>query len=221
MGYSPVSPRYSPTSPQYTPASPRYSPTSPRYSPTSPRYSPMSPQYSPASPRYTSSFVDRSSSLGGRYSPGDPSYPMGSIHRRSLSPQTFVVPREITVEALARAQRFDGSFPLVIDHIAMLFKTPSAHLAIPTIPAALMRLTGDEMIKETIWATMLTLACMEKRLAAQKDVWEFIADKAREYVHEELRHLYGPASGDQTSVNSLVKELNDAAAEAIGVGGEQ
>lgn len=132
-----------------------------------------------------------------------------------------MAPRELTVEALARAQKFDGSFPLALDHTAMLLKLPSASLTIPVIPVALMSLPGNEGIKETIWATVLTLVCMEKRLAAQKEVWEFMADKAREYVHEELQELCGAASSDAVSVDSLMKEISNAAANVIGVGGEE
>jgi hypothetical protein len=112
----------------------------------------------------------------------------------------------LSVESLARAQKFDGSFPTDPQHISLI--TSGGTLS---LPSALSNLGGDEGTKEAVWVTLLTIACMEKRLASEKDVWEFLADKARDYVLASLQTL----CKDSTQAEALMKELTTAASAAI------
>jgi hypothetical protein len=112
----------------------------------------------------------------------------------------------LSVEALARAQEFDGSFRSSPQHVQMVASGGN-----PPVPQALAGLSGDEGTKRAVWATLLTIACMEKRLAGEKDVWEFLADKARDYILATLQNL----CQDSGQAESLMKELTTAANSAI------
>jgi hypothetical protein len=112
----------------------------------------------------------------------------------------------LSVESVARAQKFDGSFPTDPQHINMVTSGGAFSL-----PSALSSLGGDEGTKKAIWVTLLTIACMEKCLASEKEVWEFLADKARDYVSTTLQTL----CNDSVRAEALMKELTTAATAAV------
>jgi hypothetical protein len=124
----------------------------------------------------------------------------------SAAPKPLGVSLSLSVESLARAQKFDGSFPTDPQHISLI--TSGGTLS---LPSTLNDLDGDEGTKEAIWVTLLTIACMEKRLASEKDVWEFLADKARDYVFVTLQTL----CKDSARAEVLTKELMAAASTAV------
>ncbi|PVF97081.1 hypothetical protein CPB86DRAFT_735500 [Serendipita vermifera] len=112
----------------------------------------------------------------------------------------------LSIEALARAQEFDGSFPSTPQHIQMVTSGDN-----PSLPSALADLGNDEAIKKMIWVTLLTIACMERRFAGERVVWEFLADKAKDYVLDMLQTL----CQDTRRVESLMRELTAAANAAV------
>ncbi|CAG8687111.1 260_t:CDS:2, partial [Acaulospora colombiana] len=116
------------------------------------------------------------------------------------------VPTSLSVESLARAQKFDGSFPTDSQYFNLVTSGGKAGL-----PSALSSLGGADETKKSVWATLLTIACMEKRLAGEKDVWEFLADKARDYVSATLQDL----CKDAAKAEDLMKELTAAASAAV------
>jgi hypothetical protein len=124
----------------------------------------------------------------------------------SAAPKPLGVSLSLSVESLARAQKFDGSFPTDPQHISLI--TSGGTLS---LPSALNNLGGDEGTREAVWVTLLTIACMEKRLASEKDVWEFLADKARDYVFVTLQTL----CKDSARAEALTKELTTAASTAV------
>ncbi|PVF97084.1 VIT-domain-containing protein [Serendipita vermifera] len=117
-----------------------------------------------------------------------------------------LVPTLLNVEYLARAQKFDGSFPIDSQYISLV--TSGGTLSLPN---ALSGLGGSVETKKAVWATLLTIACMEKRLAGEKDVWEFLADKARDYISATLQDL----CKDAAKAEALIKELAAAASRAV------
>ncbi|KAG8840860.1 hypothetical protein FRB91_005603, partial [Serendipita sp. 411] len=119
--------------------------------------------------QYTSSY----SNTGYLDSPSAPPYtPPASISQQTLS-----------VESIARAQNFDGSFPSDDGHLWLIVGADGLSRA-RDIPPALDRLAGGGIgaqaaTKKLIWATMLTIICLQKKFGAEKDSWEMLAEKAR------------------------------------------
>jgi hypothetical protein len=91
----------------------------------------------------------------------------------------------LTLETLARSQRFDGSFPAEESHICLVMNGKST----PSFPSIMSALSGDLKTQETVWATILTLACLESRFASDKTSWELLADKAKDYLNGALQDL--------------------------------
>jgi len=109
----------------------------------------------------------------------------------------------ITIESLARAQNFDGSFPSSVQFLESL----KGGQAVPTQPTELANLGGDQNVKASIWATILTLACLQKSFSNDKDAWEMLAEKARDYIEGAL----GDLGVDAGSVPKMITDLTAAA----------
>lgn len=122
----------------------------------------------------------------------------GGIDRRDAS---SVGP--ITIESLARAQSFDGSFPST----EQFLKSLKGGQAVPAQPTELANLGGDQNVKASIWATILTLACLQKSFSNDKDAWEMLAEKARDYIEGAL----GDLGVDAGSVPKMITDLTAAA----------
>ncbi|PVF97080.1 hypothetical protein CPB86DRAFT_786254 [Serendipita vermifera] len=99
-----------------------------------------------------------SSSVG--TTPAFGSSSVAAVNSTGSSAFGISTPAVLSVEALARAQKFDGSFPVDQQLIQMINSGNNLSL-----PPALASLTGDEGHKQVIWVTIL-------RLADEKDVWE-------------------------------------------------
>ncbi|KAG8840282.1 hypothetical protein FRB91_006339 [Serendipita sp. 411] len=115
----------------------------------------------------------------------------------------------LSVEWIARTQRFDGSFPSNKEHFVFLFKGDEtlATSALESLPSALLLLFNGnnaedgleekskgknrEVTRMTIWATVVTLMCLETRFAEEKSAWELLAEKAREFIKSVLLHSLG------------------------------
>jgi hypothetical protein len=109
----------------------------------------------------------------------------------------------ITIESLARAQSFDGSFPSTVQFLKFL----KGGQAVPAQPIELASLDGDQNVKASIWATILTLACLQKSFSNDKDAWEMLAEKARDYIEGAL----GDLGVDTGSVPRIITDLTAAA----------
>jgi hypothetical protein len=112
-----------------------------------------------------------------------------------------------TVEAIAIAQQYDGSFPVDGGFICLLTGSPVP----PSLPVELTALAGSEQDKHTIWATMLALAVFAKNLQGDAVSWRMLAEKAGEFVRTRLV-LLGVDAGDVTAV---VNRLRGAAAKYV------
>ncbi|KAG8846784.1 hypothetical protein FS842_001575 [Serendipita sp. 407] len=147
--------------------------------------------------QYTSSY----SNTGYLDSPSVPPYtPPASISQQTLS-----------VESIARAQNFDGSFPSDDGHLWLIVGADGLSRA-RDIPPALDRLAGGGIgaqaaMKKLIWATMLTIICLQKKFGVEKDSWEMLAEKAREYIEKELTEL----GLDESLVTQTVNRLETTA----------
>lgn len=88
----------------------------------------------------------------------------------------------LTVEWIARSQKFDGSFPTTSDFLSVLLGSAT----LPALPSALSTCSGAKGDKDSIWVTLLTLAVLEKRFASEKDAWELLAEKSIRFVETVL-----------------------------------
>ena len=140
------------------------------------------------------------------------SFSGSSIKRAaSPSPRAPLAPAPVaalTVENLARAQGFDGSFPSTEHHMQFLFGMSSSSTP-ETLPASLAALSCAEEVKKTLWSTILTLACLDKTFKDEKDAWEMLAEKATEFVLGVLESECGLSVKD---AQRLVMELETTAA---------
>jgi len=131
-------------------------------------------------------------------------------YRRSLPqvhPRQASDPGTLTVESIARAQQFDGSFPVNSDFIRLLTGSSST----PALPGELAVLSGSEQAKQIIWVTVLVLAVLAKKFAKDKDSWEMLAEKSSEFVETSLV-LMGVDRGNAVTVTG---QLEAAAASNI------
>ncbi|KAG8840682.1 hypothetical protein FRB91_005777, partial [Serendipita sp. 411] len=99
------------------------------------------------------------------------------------TPPTSISQQTLSVESIARAQKFDGSFPSDDGHLWLIAGADGLSRA-RDIPPALVRLAGGGIgaqaaTKKLIWATVLTIVCLQKKFGAEKDSWEMLAEKAR------------------------------------------
>ncbi len=106
----------------------------------------------------------------------------------------------LTVESIARAQQFDGSFPVSSDFIRLLTGAPST----PALPGELVALSGSEQVKQIIWVTVLVLAALAKKFAKDKDSWEMLAEKSSEFVETSLVSM-GVDGGNAVTVTNQLK----------------
>jgi len=88
----------------------------------------------------------------------------------------------LTVEWIARSQKFDGSFPTTSDFLSLLLGSAT----LPALPSELTTCSGTEEVKDSVWVTLLTLAVLEKRFASEKDAWELLAEKSIRFVETVL-----------------------------------
>ena len=112
-----------------------------------------------------------------------------------------------TVELIARAQRFDGSFPIDDSFIRLLTGSASA----PSLPTDLTVLTGSEQKKQIIWVTMLALAVFAKNLPEDEVSWTMLAEKAEKSVRTSLDSLGVGAA----FVTTMMNRLKSAAAKYV------
>ena len=78
---------------------------------------------------------------------------------------------EDPIAALVRLQSFDGAFRVTAALISILGQSAIDEAA-------------KAGIDETIWATVLAVAHLQRYLAEQPDLLEGLVEKAREYVEE-------------------------------------
>ncbi len=112
-----------------------------------------------------------------------------------------------TVESIALAQRFDGSFSVNDDFIRLLTGSSS----IPSFPDDLTALTGLEQDKQAIWIALLALAVFAKNLPEDEVSWTILAEKAEGFVISSLVSL----GVDATGVTAMVSRLKRAAAKYV------
>lgn len=113
----------------------------------------------------------------------------------------------LTVENLARAQNFDGGFSFNDHHMQFLFGTSPNRSSAQTLPPPLSSLMCAEDIKQTIWSTILTLACLEKTFKSDKDSWEMLAEKATDYILDVLQNDCGLPFDKAKSVVAELKAI--------------
>ena len=104
----------------------------------------------------------------------------------------------LTLEFIARAQKFDGSFP----HDSAFLAQVCSDKPVPALPDALADVMGDANVKEIIWATVLVLTFLKRVFAGEKDSWEMMAEKATMFVEEALMDM-GADSGLFASLIAL------------------
>lgn len=106
-------------------------------------------------------------------------YPISSSLERSAPPKGGRVSSTLTLETIARAQNFDGSFP----HTTELLQLVTANNTVPALPSVLQGLSIGEAEKHTIWATILVLAALEKKFGgSEKESWEMMGEKATDFI---------------------------------------
>ena len=100
----------------------------------------------------------------------------------------IILTRSLTLEEIARAQNFDGSFlPVFLERMFMW--TP------PTMPAILSKLRGrketaeERRRKGVVWATVLVLAYLKGVLMHSTSSWEMMAEKANGFVGDALKGM--------------------------------
>ncbi|KAG8796890.1 von Willebrand factor A domain-containing protein 5A [Serendipita sp. 399] len=193
---------FSPTSPGYGPQSFGYSSAMPQnFHSASPGYSPSSPQYSP-----TTTFTQSSSIVDAAPSVPKPAV-ISNAAEIKLPPPPPPPLRTLTVDSIARAQRFDGSFPYDLNHFIFIFEGREA-LATSALqlPPLLSSTSANEADKMTIWVTIVTLACLQQKFASEKDAWELLAEKAQELVVGLLADLGLSESKTQEVVAKLADD---------------
>lgn len=114
-----------------------------------------------------------------------------------------------TVESIAKAQLFDGSFSINDNFIRLLTGSSS----MPSLPDELAALPDSGQDKQTIWVTMLALAVFAKNLPEDEVSWTMLAEKAEEFVRKRLVSL--GVDADATGVTEMVSRLKRAAAEHV------
>ncbi|KAG8822812.1 hypothetical protein FRC17_009456 [Serendipita sp. 399] len=112
----------------------------------------------------------------------------------------------LSVETIARTQTFDGGFPSDDNHIRFIVGADRLSRA-RELPAILKQLGGVDTAKRAIWATVLTYVCLQKKFGGDKDSWEMLVDKAKEYVEKELVDL----GLDESLVTKTLGDLENAA----------
>lgn len=155
-----------------------------------PHRSSTTPTMSPSSPGTPGRMAARLAGSLGMPSPASP-----------LSPITTT--QGCAVEALAREQAFDGSF--AVSQRLLLLTTKQDRP--PKMPTTLDALALAADVKAAVWCTLICVAFLHTKLAAERDVWGIIGDKALEWVKETLG---GVDFGEGESVEVLVEEWKQA-----------
>lgn len=109
---------------------------------------------------------------------------------RSAVPGSTSSAGPVTLESIARAQQFDGSFSHDTAFLGQVCKPKP----VPPMPALLSNIAGDADIKRLIWATVLVLACLKRVFTSEKDSWEMMAEKASMFVEDALKDMGADAS---------------------------
>lgn len=112
-----------------------------------------------------------------------------------------------TVESIAKAQQFDGSFSINDDFIRLLTGSSS----MPSLPDELTALPDSGQGKQTMWVTMLALAVFAKNLPEDEVSWTMLAEKAERFVRKRLIAL----GVNDTDVAAMVSRLKRAAAKYV------
>ena len=113
---------------------------------------------------------------------GAPSPIPPPISAAAAQPSAAPPALSLTVEWIARSQKFDGSFPTTSDFLSVLLGSAT----LPALPSGLITCSGAKEAKDSIWVTVLTLAVLEKRFASDKDAWELLAEKSIRFVETVL-----------------------------------
>ncbi|EJD54373.1 hypothetical protein AURDEDRAFT_179544 [Auricularia subglabra TFB-10046 SS5] len=119
------------------------------------------------------------------------------------------LPGPSTIEALARQQRFDGSFAAAPDFYNLL-GAPSASSLIPAGILTLARLSND--MKANVWATIVTIAFLRKMFRDEADSWALFAEKACDFILQVLSDDVGVGNAQATA---LVDKWLDAATNVL------
>ena len=114
----------------------------------------------------------------------------------------------LTIEWIARSQKFDGSFPTTNDFLSPLLGSAT----LPALPSGLTTYTGSKEVKESVWVTLLMLAVLEKRFASEKAAWELLAEKSIQFVETVLAGAL--VTGD-VQVGEFIAGLRGEAAKHV------
>ena len=114
----------------------------------------------------------------------------------------------LTIEWIARSQKFDGSFPTTSDFLSPLLGSAT----LPALPSGLTTYTGSKEVKDSVWVTLLTLEVLEKRFASEKAAWELLAEKSIQFVETVLA---GALVTGNVQVGEFVAGLRGEAAKHV------
>jgi hypothetical protein len=114
----------------------------------------------------------------------------------------------LSVEWIARNQKFDGGFPTTSDFHSVLLGSAT----LPALPSVLVTCSGPKEVKDSVWVTLLTLAVLEKRYASEKDAWELLAEKSIQFVETALA---GALATGNVRVGELIAGLRGEAAKHV------
>ncbi|KZW04435.1 hypothetical protein EXIGLDRAFT_758724 [Exidia glandulosa HHB12029] len=118
-------------------------------------------------------------------------------------------PATLSVESLARLQRFDGSFAPSDAFFALLFGVDAPR---PFKPAELTGLGDNE---EATWSTLLAIACFQHKFADEEDGWALIVEKAKDFVLQQVMTGKGTDEGEASGlINGWIQVANAAISAA-------
>ena len=126
----------------------------------------------------------------------------------SFVAQRGAAPPALSVEWIARNQKFDGSFPTTSDFLSLLLRLAT----LPALPSGLIACSGPKEVKDSVWVTLLTLAVLERKFAGEKDAWQLLAEKSTQFVETALAG--GLVTGN-VQVGELLAGLRGEAAEHV------
>jgi hypothetical protein len=97
----------------------------------------------------------------------------------------------ITLELVARLQKFDGSFTSDPAFLARVCEN-RPFSSMPSILSALRVKGRDDALKITdeIWVTVLTLAYLKYAFVLEKESWEIMAEKATTFIETALKTMF-------------------------------
>ncbi|KAI4160759.1 MAG: hypothetical protein LQ342_005472 [Letrouitia transgressa] len=106
------------------------------------------------------------------------------------------------LQKIISLQNFDGSWDLNKQLLAVLAKSESK--------ANKNRLTLKPVPSKQIWATALAIAFLESRMAADKEVWELVVEKGRNWIENEQKgEIEGSGQGQDTSGESWIEKAKE------------